>query len=156
MEKEKSIKNGTKKIVYTGRKIYNDSLSALHEKFNAARIEEVFFSVFYNYKPFYVSTPTEREKESCRCIDSLNPHLILKPINKFRKSVDVHEYQCLTTYLDELSNIDKDEIVNFLKEKIIKKYIIALINGKLSATKEKKEMMSSIPEPQQLITKTNI
>ena len=41
MEKEKSIKNGTKKILYTGRKIYTDSLRALREKFNATRIEGV-------------------------------------------------------------------------------------------------------------------
>ena len=65
--------------------------------------------MFYSYKPFYVSKPTEREKESCLCIDCLNPYLVLKSINKFRKSVDVHEYQFLTTYLDELSNIDKDD-----------------------------------------------
>ena len=32
-----------------------------------------------------------------------------KSINKLRKSVDVHEYQFLTTYLDELSNIDKND-----------------------------------------------
>ena len=46
MEKEKSIKNGTKKIVYTGRQIYIDSLRALHEKCNATKIEGVLFSVF--------------------------------------------------------------------------------------------------------------
>ena len=55
-----------------------------------------------------MSKPTEKEKESCLCIDCLNPHLVLKSIIKFRKSVDVHEYQPLITYLDELSNIDKD------------------------------------------------
>ena len=49
-------------MLYTGRKIYTDSLRALHEKFNAARIEGVSLSVFYSYKPFYVSKPTEKEK----------------------------------------------------------------------------------------------
>ena len=109
MQKEKSIKNGTKKILYTGKKIYTDSLTALHKTFNAARIEGVSLSVFYSYKSFYVSKPTEKEKESCLCIDCLNPHLVLKSINKFWKSVDVHEYQSLKTYLDVLLNIDKDD-----------------------------------------------
>ena len=39
----------------------------------------------------------------------------------------------------------------FLKEKMIKMYIITFMNGKLSATKEKTEMMFGIPEPQDLI-----
>ena len=42
MEKEKSIKNGTRKILYTGREIYTDSLRALHEKFNATRTGGAF------------------------------------------------------------------------------------------------------------------
>ena len=59
MEKEKSIKNDTKNILYTGRKKYADSLRALYEKFNATRIEGVSLSVLYSYKPFYVSKTTE-------------------------------------------------------------------------------------------------
>ena len=59
MEKEKSIKNGTKKILYTGKEIYTDSLRTLHEKFNATRIDGASLSEFNSYKPFYVSKPTE-------------------------------------------------------------------------------------------------
>ena len=88
---------------------YTYSLRALHEKFNVTRIEGVSFSVFYSYEPFYVSKNTGKEKESCLCIDCLNPHLVLKSIKKFQNSVEVHEYQFLTTYLEELSNIDKDD-----------------------------------------------
>ena len=44
-------------------------------------------------------------------------------------------------------------IMYFLKEKMINKYIITFMNGNLSATKAKTEMMSSIPEPQELIRK---
>ena len=46
MEKEKSIKNGTKKILYTGRKIYTASLRALHETDNVTRIEGISLTVF--------------------------------------------------------------------------------------------------------------
>ena len=86
-----------------------DSLRALHEKFNATKIEGVSLSVFYSYKPFYVSKPTEKKRELCLCIGCLNLHLVLKSINKFWKSVDVLEYQSLTTYLDDLSNIDNND-----------------------------------------------
>ena len=46
MEKEKSIKNGTKKILYTGRKIYTASLRALHETGNVTRLEGISLTVF--------------------------------------------------------------------------------------------------------------
>ena len=36
--------------------------------------------MFCSYKPFYVSKPTEKEKESCLCIDCLNPDVVLKSI----------------------------------------------------------------------------
>lgn len=73
--------------------------------------------MFCNYKPFYLSKPTvqwvylffKKEKETCQCTDCLNPHLVLKSINKFRKSVDVHASQSSTTFLDEFSNIDRDD-----------------------------------------------
>ena len=38
------------------------TIRALHEKFNATRIEGVSLSVLYSYKPFYVSKPTEKGK----------------------------------------------------------------------------------------------
>ena len=47
-----------------------------------------------------------------------------------------HEYQSLTTHLEELSNIDKDIIVYFLKKKI-KKYVITYMNRKTECYKGK-------------------
>ena len=63
----------------------------------------------------------------------------------------MHEYQSLATYLDE--TLSRMIIVYFLKEKMIKKCIIRFMNGKLGPTKEKTEIRSSIPEPQELIRK---
>ena len=76
--------------------------------------------------------PTEKEKETCLCIHWLNPHLFLKSINKFWKSVDVkHEYQSLTTHLEELSNIDKDDnsLFSEKKDKEVRYYIYEQKNG---------------------------
>ena len=58
-----------------------------------------------------MSKPTEKEKESCLCIDCLNPHLLLKSINIYWKSLDLQEYQSLTTYLNDLKvDSDNDEL----------------------------------------------
>ena len=43
------------------------------------------FTAFYNFKPFYISPPTEKEMETCVCISCLNPHLILKSITVTEK-----------------------------------------------------------------------
>ena len=92
IEREVRLKSGTKKVFYNWRKIFSDSLRALHIKLNAMQVKNASFSAFYTYKPYYVSKPKEKEKESCICIDCLNPHLLLKSINTYRKSVSLHEY----------------------------------------------------------------
>ena len=81
-------------------------MRALLRKFNAMQAENVSFSAFYTYKPYFGNKTTEKEKESCMCIDCLNTYLLLKLINTYRKSVNLHEYQSLT-YVDELK-IDGD------------------------------------------------
>ena len=106
MEKEVKLKHCTKRILYTGRKIYIESLRNLHERFNTTQNENVSLSVFYSYKPYYCSTPTEKEKTSCLCIDCLNPHLLPKPINNYRKSRNLNAYQSLSMYLNENKNDD--------------------------------------------------
>ena len=117
MEKEVYLKKSdTKKVFYTRRKIYTDSLGALHRNFNATQADNVLFSAFYTYKPYYVGKPTEKEKKSCMCIDCLNRHLLLKSINTYRKSIHLHEYQSLTTYINELK-VDGDNYDLFLETK---------------------------------------
>ena len=137
---------------YNGRKIYTDSLRALHRTFNSTQAENVLFSAFYTYKPYYVSKPTEKEKEACMCIDCLNPHLLLKSINAYRTSINLHEYQSSTTYLNELK-VDSDNYDLFPETKMKKKYATMLMNGNSSATKEKMEMYS-IPQQRELIKET--
>ena len=104
MEKEVKLKNCTKRIFYTGRKIYIESLRNSHERFNTTQNENVSLSVFYSYKPYYLSKPTEKEKTSCLCIDCLNPHLPPEPINNYRKSRNLNVYQSLSMYLNENKN----------------------------------------------------
>ena len=105
MEKGVHLKSGTKKVFYNWSKIFSESFRALHIKLNATQAKNVLFSAFYAYKPCYVSKPTEKEKESCMCINCLNPHLLLKLINTYWKSTSLPEYQLLTTHANEL-NVD--------------------------------------------------
>ena len=77
-------------------------MRALHNKFNSTHEENVSLSTFYSYKPYYVCKLTEKEKESCMCIDCLNPHQLLKSINMYRKSTGLPEYESLTTYVNEI------------------------------------------------------
>ena len=135
MEKEVHLKGGTKKVFYTGRKIHTDSLRALHRRFNAAQVENVSFSAFYICKPYSMSKPTEKEKESCICIDCLNLHLHLKSIN-------LHDYQSLTTYINELDGDNYDLFPETM-----------LVNGNSSVTKEQMEIYS-IPEQPEFIKNT--
>ena len=114
VEKEVKLKHCTKRILYTGRKIYTESLRNLHERFNTTQNENVSLSVFYNYKPYYLSKPTEKEKTSCLCIDYLNPHFLLKPINNYRQSRNLIVYQSLSMYLNE--NKSDDDLFPETKE----------------------------------------
>ena len=114
MEKEVKLKHCTKRILYTGRKIYTESLRNLHERFNTTQNENVSLSVFYSYKPYYLSKPTEKEKTSCLCIDCLNPHLLFNPINNYQKSRNLNVYQSLSMYLNE--NKSDDDLFPETKE----------------------------------------
>ena len=64
--------------------------------------DNVSFSALYTYKPYYVSKLTEKDEESRMWISCLNPHLLLKLINTYCKSINLDEYQSLTTYVNEL------------------------------------------------------
>ena len=116
MEKEVKLKHCTKRILYTGRKIYTESLKNLHERFNTTQNENVSLSVFCSYKPYCLSKPTEKEKTSCLCIDCLNHHLLLKPINNYRKSRNLNVYQSLSMYRNK-NKSDDDLFPETKKEK---------------------------------------
>ena len=89
-------------------------IPALH--FFKWKKENVSSSAFCTSKSYYVSKPTEAEKESCMCIDCLNPQLLLNSINTYRKSISLHEYQSLTTYVNELK-VDGDNYDLFRETK---------------------------------------
>ena len=79
-------KTGNKKMwVKSSRRIYIKPSRDFYQDFLGKSEVPVSFSTFYKYKPFYVTSPTEREKDCCLCIKCLNVHLLLKSINSYRK-----------------------------------------------------------------------
>ena len=50
------------------RKVYSKPSRDLYLEYVNKNGSSVHFSTFYKYKPFYVTSPTEREKDCCLCI----------------------------------------------------------------------------------------
>ena len=55
-------------------------------------------TVFYSLKPFYYMPPSEKEKQSCLCINCLNPQVLLKSINGYRSPMKLTPHKSLTAY----------------------------------------------------------
>ena len=86
------------------RYIYTSPIRKLHKDF-IAQYGEVSLGTFYKLKPFYLQTPTEREKESCLCITCLKVDCIYEPLKQHLKLSE-----SLTLYLiqDFLCEYDTD------------------------------------------------
>ena len=86
IKKQVKMKHSSKMIYTAPRMVYIESVRKLHDSFNKSRTTPVSLSTFFKYKPYYCVRPTDKGKQSCLCIKCLNPHLLLKSINFYRKS----------------------------------------------------------------------
>ena len=107
-------------ICSASKKIYTESIRKLHEEFNETKSAKVSLSVFYNLKPFYCLPPSEKEKQSCLCINCLNPHVLLKSINGYRSSKKLAPHKSLIAYLKQMKAGDKFDEMS--AEKVCKYY----------------------------------
>ena len=55
-------------------------------------------------KLFYCLKPSEKENQSCLCINCLNPHVTLKSVNFYRLTKKVTPHDSLTTCLNKMSS----------------------------------------------------
>ena len=76
----------------------------------------VLLTTFYNMKPFYCLKPSEKEKQSCLCINCLNSHVILKSINCYRLTKKLTPHDSLTTYFNKMSSGKTFEEMKIKKE----------------------------------------
>ena len=85
------------------KKIYTDSDRKLYQQYITTQSNSVSFLVFYNFKPFYCVRPSQKEKQSCLCINCLNPRVKLKAINGYHLSQKLSPHNSFTTYIKQLN-----------------------------------------------------
>ena len=99
-------KTGTKKKYMTAqRMVYTRPVKKIYQAF----VETGFacsISTFIKYKPFYITAPTEREKESFLFKKCLNAHLLLAGINNFRKAQKLPLHTSATDFLNDQDSHD--------------------------------------------------
>ena len=73
-------KNRTSKTYMKSQRImYTKTIRKINTGFVASRDNiQCSLSTFFRYKPFYITPPSERQKESCLCIKYQNFHLLLR------------------------------------------------------------------------------
>ena len=84
--------------------VCTQSIRKLHDSFSKSSTTPVSLSMFFKYKPYYCVRPTKKEKQRCLCISCLNPHLLLKSINIYRKSKSLPSHSSLTGYVNQISS----------------------------------------------------
>ena len=77
------------------------------KEFNNARDSPISLTTFFTYKPFYYVLPSEREKQSCVCINCQNTHLLLQAINYYRSLKKLQPHESLTVYIQNLKSRKK-------------------------------------------------
>ena len=107
------------------------------------------FITFFRYKPFYMTPPTEREKESCLCMKCQNVHLLLRGINTYRNMKKITKRYSVTQFIRSNPKNDTDTFpeYNDMKEKTV-----ISLKVKLSHTQKTIKLLS-IPALPELIKK---
>ena len=110
-EKEVLLKKtgNVKKYICAQRMVYTQPIRKLHEKYLKDQDIKCSVSTFIKYKPFYITNPTEREKESCLCKRCQNAHLLLEGINNFRKASQLPIHTSVTVFLKECNTSEFPE-----------------------------------------------
>ena len=81
--------------------IHTKTIRKMHTDFVASRDSiQCSLSTFFRYKPFYITPPSEREKESCLCIKYQNVHLLLQGINTYRSTQNLSKHYFVTEFLN--------------------------------------------------------
>ena len=93
------------------RRVYVESIRALHHKFLKSQKFHVKIGIFYSLKPFYINKPTVRELESCLCATCLNIHELYRVIRQYLK--DHNLPNSVTAYLTQNFECGVDQKLDF-------------------------------------------
>ena len=109
----------TEKMKFTAhRYLYIKPIRKLHEDF-VKENRNISYGHFYEFKPFYILKPSERERESCMCSTCLNIHVMYDVL---RKNMPNHFPKSTTEYLTSDFKCIKRDNYNF--------HCLSCINGK--------------------------
>ena len=79
--------------------VYSKQIRKMYKEFTEKNNFKCSLCTFLKYKPFYITPPTEREKESCLCQYCANAHYLLKGINNYRKGMKLDPHTSVTDFL---------------------------------------------------------
>ena len=72
----------TRNKIKRQKRLLNDSIRNLHEKFVAETDCEISFTSFWRLKPFWIKPPTEKERDTCICRTCDNIQMKATALNK--------------------------------------------------------------------------
>ena len=101
-KRKRNKKSANITMIVATKRIYIKQARKLHQRFNESQETSVSLNTFYNMKPFCCLKPSEKEKQSCLCINCLNPHVILKAINCCWLTKKFTLQDSLTTYINKM------------------------------------------------------
>ena len=109
------------------RMMYTKTIRKMHTDFVASRDNiQCSLSTFFRNKPFYITPPSEREKESSLCIKCQNVHLLLQGINTYRSTQNLCEYYSVTEFLNSEPPINSNNYPEQNDTKEISYYIFEI------------------------------
>ena len=81
--------------------VYTKPIRKMFQSFTEKEGNCCSLSTFLKYKPFYITNPTEREKELCLCKRCLNAHLLLSGISIFRKTTKLTPHLSVKMFIKQ-------------------------------------------------------
>ena len=104
--------------------IYTKTRRKMPKDFVASRDNiECSLSTFFRYQPFYITPPSEREKESCLCIKCQNVHLLLQGISTYRSTQNLSKHYSVTEFVNNEPPISSNNFPECNETKEISYYI---------------------------------
>ena len=124
----------SKKYICGQRMVYTKPIRKMFQSFTEKDGKRCSMSTFLKYKPFHITDPTERQKESCLCKRCLNAHLLLSVINTFRKTTKLTHHLSVTMFMKQqhilfpglLDNLEHYEIFEICLSVVARKRCVSM------------------------------
>ena len=117
----------SKSYMKSQRMIYTKKIRKMHTDVVASRDNiQCSLSTFLRYKAFYITPPSETEKESCICMKCQNVHLLLQEIKTYRSTQNLSKHHSFTELLNSEPPINSNNFPECNDTKEINYYIFEI------------------------------